>query len=66
MDLFSVIRQGRVYMVVAILALATYQQRLADQFGIKPGRGSSSGPPLRWPGNATSRCCWWTGRSVLP
>ncbi|WP_089728163.1 TraB/GumN family protein [Candidatus Thiosymbion oneisti] len=37
MDLFSVIRQGRVYMVVASLALAAYQQRLADQFGIEPG-----------------------------
>jgi len=37
MDLFSVIRQRRVYMVVASLALAGYQQRLADQFGIKPG-----------------------------
>lgn len=37
MDLFSVIRQGRVYMVVANLALSAYQQRLADQFGIVPG-----------------------------
>jgi pheromone shutdown-related protein TraB len=37
MDLFSVIREGRVYMVVASLALAAYQQRLADQFGIEPG-----------------------------
>lgn len=37
MDLFSVIRRGRVYMVVASLALAAYQQRLADQFGIEPG-----------------------------
>ncbi len=37
MDLFSVIRQGRAYMVVASLALAAYQQRLADQFGIEPG-----------------------------
>jgi len=37
MDLFSVIRQGHVYMVVASLALAAYQQRLADQFGIEPG-----------------------------
>ncbi len=37
MDLFSVIRQGRVYMVVANLALAAYQQRLADQFDIEPG-----------------------------
>ena len=36
MDLFSVIRQGRVYMVVANLALSAYQRRLADQFGIEP------------------------------
>lgn len=37
MDLFSVIREKRVYMVVASLALSAYQQRLADQFGIEPG-----------------------------
>lgn len=37
MDLVAVIRQGRVAMVVASLALAAYQQRLADQFGIEPG-----------------------------
>jgi len=37
MDLLSVIRQGRVYMVMASLALAAYQQRLADQLGIEPG-----------------------------
>ena len=37
MDLFSVIRQGRVYMVVANLALSAYQQRLAQQFDIEPG-----------------------------
>lgn len=37
MDLFSVIRQNRVSMVVASLALSAYQQRLADQFGIEPG-----------------------------
>ncbi|HYN79013.1 MAG TPA: TraB/GumN family protein, partial [Lamprocystis sp. (in: g-proteobacteria)] len=36
-DLFSVIRQGRVAMVVASLALSAYQQRLADQFGMEPG-----------------------------
>ena len=36
-DLFSVIRQNRVYMVAASLALSAYQQRLADQFGIEPG-----------------------------
>ena len=37
MDLVAVIRQGRAAMVVASLALAAYQQRLADQFGIEPG-----------------------------
>jgi pheromone shutdown-related protein TraB len=37
LDLFAVIRQRRVYMVVASLALSAYQQRLADQFGIEPG-----------------------------
>jgi pheromone shutdown-related protein TraB len=37
MDLFAVIRQKRVYMVAASLALSAYQQRLADQFGIEPG-----------------------------
>ncbi|MGQ9831971.1 MAG: TraB/GumN family protein [Thermochromatium sp.] len=37
MDLFSVIRQNRVYMVVANLVLAAYQQRLADQIGLEPG-----------------------------
>lgn len=37
MDLFQVIRSGHVGMVMASLALSAYQQRLADQFGIKPG-----------------------------
>lgn len=37
MDLFAVIRERRVYVVAASLALAAYQQRLADQFGIEPG-----------------------------
>ena len=37
LDLFAVIREQRVYMVVASLALSAYQQRLADQFGIEPG-----------------------------
>ncbi|WP_295383873.1 TraB/GumN family protein [uncultured Thiodictyon sp.] len=37
MDLFSVIRRGRAYMMVANLALSAYQQRLADRFGIEPG-----------------------------
>lgn len=37
LDLFKVIRQKRVYMVAASLALGAYQQRIADQFGIEPG-----------------------------
>ncbi len=37
MDLFKVIKEGRVMMVAANLALGAYQQRLADQFGIEPG-----------------------------
>ncbi len=37
MDLFQVIRQGKVPMVTASLALGAYQQRLAEQFGIEPG-----------------------------
>lgn len=37
MDLFAVVREQRVYVVSASLALAAYQQRLADQFGIEPG-----------------------------
>jgi len=37
LDLFQVLRQGKASMVAASLALGAYQQRLADQFGIKPG-----------------------------
>ena len=37
LDLVAVIRKGRAYMVVANLALAAYQQRLADELGIEPG-----------------------------
>ena len=37
MDLFQVLRQGKVPMVTASLALGAYQQRLAEQFGIEPG-----------------------------
>lgn len=37
MDLFKVIKEGRVMMVAANLALGAYQQRLAEQFGIEPG-----------------------------
>ncbi|MBT2970203.1 MAG: conjugal transfer protein TraB [gamma proteobacterium symbiont of Ctena orbiculata] len=37
MDLLKVVREKRVLMVIANLALGAYQQRLADQFGIAPG-----------------------------
>lgn len=37
MDLFKVIKDGKVPMIAANLALGAYQQRLADQFGIEPG-----------------------------
>ncbi len=37
MDLFDVIRSGKASMVTASLALGSYQQRMAEQFGIEPG-----------------------------
>jgi pheromone shutdown-related protein TraB len=37
LDLVTVIRRGHVYMVIASLALAAYQQRLAEHLGIEPG-----------------------------
>jgi len=37
MDLFKVLKDGKIPMVSASLALGAYQQRLADQFNIKPG-----------------------------
>ncbi|MBK1672805.1 conjugal transfer protein TraB [Ectothiorhodospira shaposhnikovii] len=37
MNLFQVLREGKVPMVTASLALGAYQQRLAEQFGIEPG-----------------------------
>ncbi len=37
LDLMQVIRQGKVPMVTMNLALGAFQQRLADQFGIRPG-----------------------------
>jgi pheromone shutdown-related protein TraB len=37
LDLFEVIRSGKAGMVAASLALGAYQQRLADQFDIRPG-----------------------------
>jgi pheromone shutdown-related protein TraB len=37
MNLLNVVKEKRVLMVMANLALGAYQQRLADQFGIAPG-----------------------------
>lgn len=37
MDLLKVVKERRVVMVMASLALGAYQQRLAEQFGIEPG-----------------------------
>ncbi len=37
LDLFRVIREGKVGLVAANLALSAYQRRLAEQLGIEPG-----------------------------
>jgi len=37
MDLFQVLREGKAGMVAANLALGAYQQRLAQQFDLRPG-----------------------------
>ena len=37
MDLMEIVKQGKVAMVVAKLAMGAYQQRIADQLGIEPG-----------------------------
>ncbi|MCP5301463.1 MAG: TraB/GumN family protein [Chromatiaceae bacterium] len=37
LDLMQVVRQGKVAMVMANLAMAAYQQRLGEQLGIEPG-----------------------------
>ncbi len=42
MDLFQVLRDGKAGMVATSLALGAYQQRLADQFGIRPGAEMAS------------------------
>lgn len=36
-DLYSVIRSGRAYVLMAQLALAAYQRRLAEAFKVRPG-----------------------------
>jgi pheromone shutdown-related protein TraB len=37
LDLFQVVRDGKLPMVAANLALGAFQQRIADEFGIEPG-----------------------------
>lgn len=37
MDLLKVLRQGKAGMLAVNLALAAFQQRMADQFGVEPG-----------------------------
>ena len=37
LDLFQIIRQGKIGLVAANLALAAYQRRLAEQLGVEPG-----------------------------
>ena len=37
LDLFGIIRDGKVGLVAANLALAAYQRRLAEQLGVEPG-----------------------------
>ena len=37
LDIFQVIRQGKIGLVTANLALSTYQRRLAQQLGVEPG-----------------------------
>lgn len=36
-DLYTVIKSGRAYVLMAQLALSTFQKRLADEFGVRPG-----------------------------
>jgi len=55
MNLFSIIRDGKAGMMMASLALAAYQRRIAEQFGIEPGAemkaamdaASAAGLPLQ-------------------
>jgi len=37
LDLFQIIREGKIGLVAANLALAAYQRRLAAQLGVEPG-----------------------------
>ena len=43
LDLFEILRNGKAGMVMASLALGAYQQRLAEQFDIRPGAELEAG-----------------------
>ncbi len=36
-DIYTVIKSGRAYVLMAQLALSTFQKKIADEFGIRPG-----------------------------
>ncbi|TDJ44590.1 MAG: TraB/GumN family protein [Gammaproteobacteria bacterium] len=36
-DIYSVIKSGRAYVLMTQLALSTFQKKLADEFGVRPG-----------------------------
>jgi pheromone shutdown-related protein TraB len=36
-DIYTVIKSGRAYVLMAQFALATFQKKIADEFGIRPG-----------------------------
>jgi pheromone shutdown-related protein TraB len=36
-DIYSVIKSGRAYVLMAQLALSTFQKKLAEEFGVRPG-----------------------------
>jgi len=36
-DIYTVIKSGRAYVLMAQLALSSFQKRLADEFGVRPG-----------------------------
>ena len=61
MDLFQVFRQGKAGMVAASLVLATYQKRLADQYGIEPGAEMKAAMTLA---DADGRPLWLIDREV--
>jgi pheromone shutdown-related protein TraB len=61
MDLMRVLREGRAGVVAAGLALAAYQRRLAEQFGIEPGAEMRAGMDGA---EAQQIPCWLIDRDV--